>query len=362
MNALEIVLIVSVAVLIGVVVFMAMRKTSNEEVSSSLVGLSQTVQGVLEKNAILSEKLGNMDSKQTELHTDLKTMRDSVAKTEELNRTIVESSYNLNSQFTGMKESIVTLQEHLKARRDLDTKNTEALKRLESIIVGTQTKGVAGENIVETIFSTLPAEMQERNFKVNGKTVEFGLKLPNNLVLPIDSKWPATNLLEEFAKAKDEQKSAIKKQITNEVLKKAGEVQKYIDTSETPSFAVMVVPDSVFELSSSALTEVYRMNVALVSYSMFMPYILMVFHTVFKTSRNIDLEKLHDYINEVYSQVEKLQDELDGRMSKGLTMLSNSIVEMKQSAGKIKGSLTTLQMGGLPEKKDEKKQEGLFLS
>ena len=51
-----------------------------------------------------------------------------------------------------------------------------AIRRLETVIAGTQSKGAAGENILDVVFSKLPAEWQVRNFPVGNKSVEFGLR------------------------------------------------------------------------------------------------------------------------------------------------------------------------------------------
>ncbi len=52
-------------------------------------------------------------------------------------------------------------------------------------------------------FSKLPTEWKVQNFRVANKPVEFALRLPNNLILPIDSKWTATPLLEQFSNSTD---------------------------------------------------------------------------------------------------------------------------------------------------------------
>jgi DNA recombination protein RmuC len=53
---------------------------------------------------------------------------------------------------------------------------------------------------------------------VNGKSVEFGLRLPNGLVLTIDSKWPATHLIEQFIAAdKPEEKKRLKAEIEHAI-------------------------------------------------------------------------------------------------------------------------------------------------
>ena len=66
------------------------------------------------------------------------------------------------------------------------------------------------------VFSKLPIEWQVRDFRIGGKCVEFALRLPNNLIMPIDSKWAATNLLEQFINSDDiQEQQRLKKDIEN---------------------------------------------------------------------------------------------------------------------------------------------------
>ena len=101
------------------------------------------------------------------------------------------------------------------------------------------------------------------------------------------------------------------------MLAKAKEVRKYLEPSLTMTFGIAAVPDAVFELSSGILAEVYQLNVVLVSYSMFVPYLLLVFETVLKSSQNIDLDKLSAYLQTAQQSVLAVQEELQGRFSRG---------------------------------------------
>ena len=78
-----------------------------------------------------------------------------------------------------------------------------ALKRLETVLAGTKSRGMAGENILATILAQLPVEMRETNLVINNKPVEFALRLPQGRVLPIDSKWPALAALEQLQETDD---------------------------------------------------------------------------------------------------------------------------------------------------------------
>ena len=99
------------------------------------------------------------------------------------------------------------------------------------------------------MFSRLPAEWQVYDFRVAGGVVEFGLRLPNNLVLPIDHKWPAVDLLDRLAASDDPKEQAIlQRQVQSAVRSKAMEVRKYIDPERTYGFGIAAVPDAVYEL------------------------------------------------------------------------------------------------------------------
>src|SRR3989337_4087135 len=134
-------------------------------------------------------------------------------------KSIVDATRVIHEEISRAKNDLTELQTNVKARQELEKRTAESIRRLEAIIAGTQTKGAAGENILEVVFSKLPPDWQVRNFRVGDKAVEFGLRLPNNLVLPIDSKWPATSLLEEFVNCDDpSEQQRLKAPIADDVL------------------------------------------------------------------------------------------------------------------------------------------------
>lgn len=241
--------------------------------------------------------------------------------------------------------SLTELQSHVKARQELESRTAESVQRLETVIAGTQTKGAAGENILEAVFARLPVEWQIRDFKVGNKTVEFGLRLPNNLVLPIDSKWTATNVIEKFASCDDvAEQQRLKKQVETAVVNKAREVKKYLDPSLTASFGIAVIPDAAYDLCGGIHADIFKLDVVVISYSMFMPYLLLVFQTTLKNAQSIDLQKLDAYLRSVEKGIETLQDEIDGRFSRATTMLSNSRNDMTAQLSKINSGLNGLRI------------------
>lgn len=285
----------------------------------------------------ISKRISTVEERQNQLN-ERSIETDTIAKN------LAESTSVIREGLSSAQENLAAIQAHSKARQDLEFRTAESIRRVEGIIAGTQTKGAAGENIIDVVFSQLPTEWQVRDFRVGNKTVEFGLRLPNNLILPIDSKWAATNLLENFmATDSIEEQQKIKAQIEKAVLSKAKEVRKYIDPNLTVDFGIAAVPDAIFDLSTDVQVESLQMNIVLVSYSLFIPYLLLVFQMILKTSQNIDLQRLNSYLESSQSSITELQKELEGRFSRAITMLNNSRDDMRVLLSKVSSGLTSLQ-------------------
>lgn len=375
------VLLLFIAVL--VVLFLQFRKPrgSTGDISTALQNLTQSVQQGQTQIATVAEKVSHLEPiTQTisNVQVELRGLAEKVAKVEQ-NQAIanqgigglatglaqteamiaskvgdaqqqsVHSLYQVSTGLAGelakIQQELATLQASAKARQDIERQTAASISRLEAIIAGTQSKGSAGENIVELVFAKLPVDWQVRNFSIKGKTVEFGLRLPNSLILPIDSKWAATDLLEQFIAASDpDARQKLKIEIEKVVIQKAKEVKKYIDPSVTVAFGIAVVPDAIYDLCAGIQTDVFQWNVVLVSYSMFVPYLLLVFQTMLKTGQSIDLQKLDAYLRTAQDSIKALQEELDGRFSRAVTMLNNSRDDMRAHMSQASSSLTSLQI------------------
>ena len=147
----------------------------------------------------------------------------------------------------------------------LETKSDQILnahQRLVDSLTGSKTFGETGELLLENLFknSGLVYEKQwvkNLTIKKDGKslTVEFAIKHPTGLYLPIDAHWPKTSyekLLElrkaettdeiEQQKLKKEKDDLFKK-IINDYRDKAKEVKKkYVESSISGGFACVYIP------------------------------------------------------------------------------------------------------------------------
>ncbi|HNV86996.1 MAG TPA: DNA recombination protein RmuC, partial [Candidatus Omnitrophota bacterium] len=218
---IEGILIVLLALLltgVGILVFFQIKKTDSGGALASLG----------EKLALLDTLVRNTQESQLEL----RGLRERISTIEQnQNRSADQLGQSVQRINTELQQAMLELKQietHAKARQELDQSTAESIRRLETVIAGTHTKGRAGENIVEVMFNNLPPEWQVRNFTVANKSVEFGLRLPSGCVLPIDSKWAATNLLEQFLSEEDpDRQQRLKKEMCEAVRKKAKEVKQY---------------------------------------------------------------------------------------------------------------------------------------
>jgi len=346
MDTLLLSLLILLVVALMVALYLQLRRPQGSaDLSTPFQNLTQAIQTVNARTAVLEERLSHMQQNHDQAGQDIQELKTGVTKASTDASNLIEATRTIQTQLTQARENLVELQTQAKTRQEMESRTAESIRRLETVIAGTQAKGAAGENILEFVFAKLPPDWQVRNFKVGNKTVEFGLRLPNSLVLPIDSKWPATDLLEQFTSCDDpNEQQRLKSQIQREVLSKAGEVRKYLDPNLTVSFGVAAIPDAVYDLCSGIQTEVFQMNVVLVGYNMFLPSLLLVFQTVLKTSQDIDLEKLDACLQTAQDSVKALQEELEGRFSRALTMLNNSRNDMSLHLSKVSSGLTSLQI------------------
>jgi len=304
-------------------------------VQVELRGLTERVLNMEQAQQHASRGVGELSDRSTSAFSELRAIAQGLN----------EATAAMRAELTGARTDLTEIKAHEKTDKDMSTAVAASVRRLETVLAGTQSKGAAGENILELIFANLPQEWQVRDFKVGGKPVEFGLKLPNNLIMPIDSKWPATDLLERFAASTtpDEQQR-IQKEIEAAVLAKAREVEKYVEPSVTINIGVAVVPDAVYELCPAARVEAFGRNVAIISYSMFMPYLLLVYQTTLSTAHTVDMQRLAAFLNTIEKVSRELHDEIDGRLSRGITMLSNARDDLRVHAGRLGAGAMALKL------------------
>src|SRR5688572_2879682 len=90
-----------------------------------------------------------------------------------------QGAHDLRLEVSSFRAALDTLRVREEERRDREEEAWSVLHRVASVLAGSQRTGRAGENVLLDSLSHLPPSMLVRDFRVNGRVVEFGLVLPD---------------------------------------------------------------------------------------------------------------------------------------------------------------------------------------
>ena len=339
MNVLELVLVVLLlAILLGLVALLMRRP--------SAIGPSDAVLAALADLGSLKSHVETVSTQQSSLTQSLGMLQAAVQGVESK---VLESSAGVREAIGKDLSDARIVVERLKVdgeeRRRMEEDVQASARRIETVLLGSRTRGAAGENILQDAFRQFPAEMIDMNFRVNGKVVEYALILANGKRLPIDSKWPSPELLDRLGEALQDpaKEAAVVSEIERILRLKVRDVRQYIDPAATLGFAVAAVPDPVFNACRRAHLEAYREGVILMPYSMTIPYVLALFRLHLQYARSIDLENLEGYLQQIDDNVTALDRLLENSIARGSTMIQNAFNDAKRNVGQMRGAVAAMR-------------------
>lgn len=252
----------------------------------------------------------------------------------------------LRERLSQTQSVVEGLRSALSARHSIEEDARASLKRLESVIAGSSSRGAAGERILEEALRHLPPEMLQRNVWVAGKVVELALRLPGGKLLPMDSKWVSSPALEQLGEPGLDavRRAQLVSQVEREVERRVREVSQYIDAATTSPFALAVIPDAAYDVCRSAIVSAHHRHVMVVGYAMALPYLLTLYQLHLQFARSVDMEKLQSGLIDIERQVDVLEGILENKVQRSLTVLQNAYTEGKQATAKIRSSAQAVQI------------------
>ena len=84
-------------------------------------------------------------------------------------------------------------------------------------------------------------------------------------------------------------------------------------------------------------------HVIIVGYSMTMPYLLALYHMHLQFGRTVDLDNLQAALMDIERQLGSLEDVLENRLQRAVTMLTNAYNEGKLVSARIRASAHGIQ-------------------
>lgn len=332
---MEIILFVSILFILIISFFLIRRKKEPErEFLQSLRDLGALKTQI--DNIVMQQS--NFGQTLTRLETGLKTVESKIIET---SGSVKETLSKDLEEARRVMDAVKTAYE---ARKKLEEDIQNATRRIENVIVGSYSRGASGENILHEAFKLFPAGMIDYNFKVRGRPVEYALVLTNQKRLPIDSKWPGLEILEQLTQELDlQQRKKLEEEIEKILIRKIKEVTQYIDPLTTTNTAVAAVPDAVFKVCRRAHVEAFQDRVLLMPYSMTIPYILALYNLHLQYARSVDIENLEGYLYQIEHSLENIDKTLENSIAKGATMITNAYNECKRLLGEIRAATAYLR-------------------
>jgi len=219
----------------------------------------------------------------------------------------------------------------------------ESLRRMEAVFAGSASRGAAGENALSHVLEQLPPDLLESDVSFGNRVVEYALRLPGGRLLPIDSKWSSAASLERLSRSESpEERRRLRDQASRELKQRARELARYLDPRRTLGLAVLAAPDALAEATRPAHAELLRDGIAVVPYSLALPYLLTVYRLATRLAPADDFEPLLQRVVELERSLASLEEEVEGRHSRALVQLLNSREVLRDRLSEARRSVAGL--------------------
>ncbi|HEY5907609.1 MAG TPA: DNA recombination protein RmuC [Vicinamibacteria bacterium] len=220
---------------------------------------------------------------------------------------------------------------------------TDALRRLEAVVAGSSSRGAAGESLLARGLGQLPPDLLFHDVPFGGRVVEYALRLPDGRYLPVDSKWTSLKALEGLQTAEDAaDRTPLVAALSRDLRGRIREMAKYLDPERTVSLAVLAVPDAVHAAAPEVHSEGWAEGVLVVPYSLALPFVLTVYRLALRFGAAADQDALRSRLHVVDQALRSIEDEVEGRLSRGLVQVQNARDALRGHASEARSASARL--------------------
>jgi DNA recombination protein RmuC len=302
--------LLALAVLVGAVVLA--RRGENPAALQTLEAVSRSL-------GQLQAELGGVARAQGELRREMYEGREASLKQ------ISDEALGIRGELGAAQRALAEVKALEQGRARQAEQAADSLRRLEAVVAGSGSRGVAGENILARALGQLPPDMLQCNVAFGNKIVEYALRLPGGRYMPIDSKWTSLPALERLEVVQDPyERKKLHEQVARDLRARIRDMTKYLDPERTLSIGLLAVPDAVYGAAAEVHGEGYREGVVVVPYSLALPYVLALYRLVIRFSANLDTDQLAARLRALDESLERLGEEVEGRLSRGLVQIQNA--------------------------------------
>lgn len=264
------------------------------------------------------------------------------------------SQPDITAKLDAHRQALERMATQAEERRRLEEQSTEAVREVQRLLAGSFSKGRVGENLLTAALSVLPQSMVVRDFKVAGGTCEFALRMSDGKLLPVDSKWSALDLVSDLEANTDlSRQTELQAAAEKAVSARVKEVARYLDPALTLPVAVAAVPDAVYASLRKAHSKASDLGVVIVAYSTAVPYLLSMWHLHRTYAAKVDDASFALHMAEIARTLKGLDEQVEGRLSRGATMVDNAVGDMRSLLGTARVALGAMERAEVTSPSDE---------
>jgi DNA recombination protein RmuC len=176
-----------------------------------------------------AQKFLDLQNKIIESFSFLENFKNSIVK---------EIQEYFNTTIEKQEKIVETTSKIEELTRNLESSAIE-IKTFKEILAGPKNRGFLGEIMLEEIIKNLPSSFYEKQYQLGFDRVDYVLKI-NDLIIPIDAKFPVQNF-SQISNLDEKNKQSLKKELIRNLKNKIEDIsRKYILPSRgTVEFALM---------------------------------------------------------------------------------------------------------------------------
>ncbi len=317
---MTLVYILLVAILIAVVYFIYLQKTSKP----NEIDLSKAI------DTLVKQSNDKLNDKNLQIQTDLSNKKDAIEKM------IKQVSDQLNSVEKDRVGSFNSLKESIENSRKITEQLSISTEGLKKTLSNNQMRGAFGEKVAEDLLKQIGFVIGQQYTKQESEgsgRPDFTIYLPDKTKINVDSKFPYTNITKMSEVEDPAQKLQYLKLFEQDVKKKISDVnnRNYINPEEnTVDFVVVFIPNEmifsfIYEKFPDLLEEAFSKKIVFAGPFSFTAILRMVRQAYdnFRFQKNIqgiitqikifssEFDKYNEEFNKIGDRIDSLHKQYD---------------------------------------------------
>lgn len=339
-----------------------------EERTRHLPQVAQDLQILKERTEQLPTKIETVTGHTATLPSATKKLEGVDTKLEPLPQFVTDTTARLRGleeatrQVPETATKVATIEQRLGSLSKIES----GLEDLRGVFRSTTGRGQIGEDAVRSVLGHFPDDSWIEKLSLPTGVADFAVRMPNGLLLAIDSKTGGAENVGDLLKAVEALERArdsgdddavkgceeaverARELINNRVRKAARDIEKYVVPGKTTPFVVQALPDAVFD-ALDASTRQESSEVVPVPYSLLHSMISAVRRM--QAHGEVDIARLSSAILKVRESKVRIEETVKNSVERAATMAQNAASAIRNELVAIEAALLLAEVRSVEEPK-----------